>query len=95
MSCADAAASGSRGRSANGASFTRAPNLTVARRRPDSDYQPCPKCGNPDPERVHFTFWGSFHITNLVSHVQCPACGSLIPAASTRCDVCGWTAPGK
>ena len=29
------------------------------------------------------------------ANMQCPACGSLIPAASTRCDVCGWTAPGK
>ena len=29
------------------------------------------------------------------ANMQCPACGSLIPAASTRCDVCGWTASGK
>ena len=29
------------------------------------------------------------------AHRQCPACGSLIPAASTRCDVCGWTAAGR
>ena len=29
------------------------------------------------------------------ANMQCPACGSLIPAASTRCDVCGWTAAGK
>ena len=28
------------------------------------------------------------------ANMQCPACGSLIPAASTRCDVCGWTAAG-
>lgn len=29
---------------------------------------------------------------DAAANVQCPACGSLIPAASTRCDVCGWTA---
>lgn len=29
------------------------------------------------------------------ANMQCLACGSLIPAASTRCDVCGWTAPGR
>jgi len=29
------------------------------------------------------------------ANMQCPACGSVIPAASTRCDVFGWTAPGK
>jgi len=32
---------------------------------------------------------------DAAANMQCPACGSLIPAASTRCDVCGWTAPGK
>lgn len=29
------------------------------------------------------------------ANMQCPACGSLIPAASTRCDVCGWAADGR
>jgi predicted RNA-binding Zn-ribbon protein involved in translation (DUF1610 family) len=29
------------------------------------------------------------------ANMQCPACGSVIPAASTRCDVCGWTAAGN
>jgi len=28
------------------------------------------------------------------ANMQCPACGSLIPSASTRCDVCGWMAAG-
>jgi ribosomal protein S27AE len=25
------------------------------------------------------------------AHRQCPRCGSLIAAAATSCDVCGWT----
>ena len=27
------------------------------------------------------------------ANVQCPRCGSLIPAAATSCDVCGWSSP--
>src|SRR5512138_1358060 len=27
------------------------------------------------------------------ANIQCPSCGSVIPAAETRCEVCGW-APG-
>jgi hypothetical protein len=57
------------------------------RRRPESDYMPCPKCGNPDPERVHFTFWGSFHVTNMVSHVQCPACGTCYNGRTGRSNL--------
>ncbi len=25
------------------------------------------------------------------ANIQCPSCGSVIPAAETRCDVCGWS----
>ena len=25
------------------------------------------------------------------ANLQCPSCGSLIPAASAACDVCGWS----
>ena len=28
------------------------------------------------------------------ANLQCPRCGSVIPAASTSCDVCGWSSPG-
>ena len=24
-------------------------------------------------------------------NIQCPACGSMLPAASLTCEVCGWT----
>jgi ribosomal protein S27AE len=30
------------------------------------------------------------------ANIQCPSCGSVLPAAATVCDVCGWSqeAPG-
>jgi predicted RNA-binding Zn-ribbon protein involved in translation (DUF1610 family) len=59
------------------------------RRRPgvETAYMPCPKCGNTDAERVHFTFWGSFHITNLVCHVQCPSCGTCYNGRTGRSNL--------
>ena len=27
------------------------------------------------------------------ANLQCPRCGSVIPAASTSCEACGWSAP--
>lgn len=29
------------------------------------------------------------------ANLQCPRCGSVIPAASTSCEVCGWSSPGS
>ena len=28
------------------------------------------------------------------ANLQCPRCGSVIPAASTSCEACGWSSPG-
>jgi ribosomal protein L37E len=25
------------------------------------------------------------------SNIQCPSCGSVLPAAATTCEVCGWS----
>ncbi len=25
------------------------------------------------------------------TNIQCPSCGSVLPAAATTCEVCGWT----
>jgi len=27
------------------------------------------------------------------ANLQCPRCGSVVPAASTSCEVCGWSQP--
>jgi len=27
-------------------------------------------------------------------NIQCPSCGSVLPAAATTCEVCGWTGAG-
>ena|SRR5438132_4298869 len=40
-----------------------------------SPYVPCPKCNAPGPEKVVFTFWGSFYGPALLSHVRCQECG--------------------
>jgi predicted RNA-binding Zn-ribbon protein involved in translation (DUF1610 family) len=50
-------------------------------------YAPCPKCGSTDAERVHFTFWGSFHITNMVCHVQCCSCGTRYNGRTGRSNL--------
>jgi hypothetical protein len=26
------------------------------------------------------------------ANIQCPSCGSVLPAAATSCEVCGWRA---
>jgi hypothetical protein len=59
-------------------------DFDVRRHSVGEGYLPCPKCGNTDAERVHFTFWGSFHITNLVCHVQCPSCGTCYNGRTGR-----------
>jgi hypothetical protein len=28
------------------------------------------------------------------ANIQCPSCGSVLPAAATSCEVCGWHTPG-
>jgi len=40
-----------------------------------SPYVPCPKCHAPGPEKVVFTFWGSFYGPALFHHVKCLECG--------------------
>ena len=29
------------------------------------------------------------------ANIQCPSCGSLLPAAATSCEVCGWAGPAR
>ena len=40
-----------------------------------SPYVPCPRCHAPGPEKVIFTFWGSFYGPALFHHVKCLECG--------------------
>ena len=28
--------------------------------------------------------------TSPAANIQCPSCGSVLPAAETSCEVCGW-----
>jgi DNA-directed RNA polymerase subunit RPC12/RpoP len=28
--------------------------------------------------------------TSPAANIQCPSCGSVLPAAATSCEVCGW-----
>jgi DNA-directed RNA polymerase subunit RPC12/RpoP len=30
-------------------------------------------------------------VTAPALNIQCPSCGSMLPAASATCEVCGWT----
>lgn len=27
------------------------------------------------------------------ANIQCPSCGSVLPAAAAACEICGWSAP--
>ncbi len=38
-------------------------------------YAPCPQCGNPNSEKMSFTWWGGILGPKLLTHVKCPACG--------------------
>ena|SRR5688572_9548167 len=29
------------------------------------------------------------------ANIQCPSCGSVLPAAATSCEVCGWAGPAR
>ena len=29
------------------------------------------------------------------ANIQCPSCGSVLPAAATTCEVCGWAGPAR
>jgi hypothetical protein len=37
-------------------------------------YLPCPRCGEPDPVKVDWTWWGSYFGPKLCSQVRCPEC---------------------
>lgn len=39
------------------------------------DFQPCPRCGSHDAQRVTWTPWGSFYGPALFNHVRCQQCG--------------------
>jgi len=61
-----------------------APRSRRVRDEDDDDYeddesnpwQPCPKCGAEESERVRWTWWGSFYGPALFNHVECPECGN-------------------
>jgi predicted Zn finger-like uncharacterized protein len=57
----------------------------VQRRR--SRYEPCPRCGAEDPQKVAFTFWGSFYFTRLFSHVRCQECGYAYNGRTGRSNI--------
>jgi hypothetical protein len=44
-------------------------------RRRKGSFEPCPRCGEEDPKRVKFTWWGSFYGPSMFSHVRCRECG--------------------
>ena len=35
---------------------------------------------------------GGAATTSPAVNIQCPSCGSVLPAAATSCEVCGWHA---
>lgn len=39
-------------------------------------YEPCPKCGAADPQKVNFTWWGGVLGPKLMTHVKCESCGT-------------------
>jgi hypothetical protein len=45
---------------------------------------PCPACGAEDPDRVMWTFWGSFYGPALFNHVQCAECGKTYNGRTGR-----------
>lgn len=40
-----------------------------------SKYEPCPRCGEEEPKKVVWTWWGSFYGPAMFSHVRCLGCG--------------------
>ena len=42
---------------------------------PFSPYVPCPRCGNPNVQKVGWTLWGGALGPRLLNHVKCPNCG--------------------
>jgi DNA-directed RNA polymerase subunit RPC12/RpoP len=46
------------------------------RPRRKSGYVRCPSCGAKRPQRVIWTFWGSFYGPALLNHVRCTECGT-------------------
>jgi predicted Zn finger-like uncharacterized protein len=45
------------------------------RRRSETSYKPCPRCGARGASPVVWTLWGSFYGPALFTHVRCPECG--------------------
>lgn len=39
-------------------------------------YEPCPQCGTSGAMQVGFTWWGGFVGASLLTHVECPKCGT-------------------
>ena len=41
-----------------------------------STYAPCPRCQNPQPSPVSFTWWGGVLGPKMLTHVKCTRCGT-------------------
>jgi DNA-directed RNA polymerase subunit M/transcription elongation factor TFIIS len=42
---------------------------------PGGEWIPCPQCGEPEPRKVEWTWWGSYFGPRLGSQVECVECG--------------------
>jgi DNA-directed RNA polymerase subunit RPC12/RpoP len=41
---------------------------------------------------LYLAHGGAAAETSPAANIQCPSCGSVLPAAATSCEVCGWHA---
>ncbi|MCS7047090.1 MAG: zinc-ribbon domain-containing protein [Gemmataceae bacterium] len=57
------------------------------RRKTQSRWHPCPKCGSSNIQKVIWTVWGSFYGPALLSHVRCVDCGYTYNGRTGRSNI--------
>jgi len=54
----------------------------------DSDFAPCPSCGQRNAKKVGWTFWGGAIGPSLLSHVRCE-CGTAFNGKTGKSNTTG------
>lgn len=54
-----------------------------------SEFVPCPKCGNPNVRKVKYTWWGGVLGPSILHHVKCDNCGTVYNGKSGKSNTTG------
>jgi hypothetical protein len=54
-----------------------------------SEFVPCPKCGNSDVHKVKYTWWGGLLGPSILHHVKCDKCSTVYNGKTGKSNTTG------